>query len=226
MGCSGSRDQTKNTSQTKVIAIVGGPGCGKGTQCKRMVDAHKLVHISTGDLLREKKKTNPQFAKEMESGKLVNSDIVVKLVKEAFAKDKNATYLLDGFPRNQENLDVWKKIIGNSAKIEFMLFLQTSDEVMMQRMSKRAAEAETKRADDASDETQKNRIQVFKNETLPIVEKFKQENKCHVINGDMDVDHVTSEINAALKERKVGNHAWKFVEIFTDEFEQTCLFKI
>lgn len=207
MGCSGSRDQIKDNNQTKVIAIVGGPGCGKGTQCKRIVDTHKFIHISTGDLLREKKKTSPEFAKEMDSGKLVNSDIVVNLVKEAFAKDKSATFLLDGFPRNQENLDVWKKILGNTAKIEFMLFLQTSDEVMMQRMQKRAEESETKRADDTDDQIQKNRIEVFKKETIPIVEIFKKDGKCHLINGDMDLDHVTSEINAALKERKVGTHA-------------------
>ena len=207
MGCSGSRDQIKDNNQTKVIAIAGGPGCGKGTQCKRIVDTHKFIHISTGDLLREKKKTSPEFAKEMDSGKLVNSDIVVNLVKEAFAKDKSATFLLDGFPRNQENLDVWKKILGNTAKIEFMLFLQTSDEVMMQRMQKRAEESETKRADDTDDQIQKNRIEVFKKETIPIVEIFKKDGKCHLINGDMDLDHVTSEINAALKERKVGTHA-------------------
>lgn len=207
MGCSGSRDQTKENCQTKVIAIVGGPGCGKGTQCKRIVDAHKFVHISTGDLLREKKKTSPDFAKEMDSGKLVSSDIVVNLVKEVFEKDKKAIYLLDGFPRNQENLDVWQKILGNSAKIEFMLFLETSDEIMMQRMLKRATESETKRADDTDETIQKNRIEVFKNETLPIVDVFKRNNKCHVINGDMDADHVTTEIHAALKERKVGNHS-------------------
>ena len=88
-----------------------------------------------------------------------------------------------------------------------MLFLQTSDEVMIQRMHKRAAESEIKRADDTDDGIQKNRINVFKNETLPIVELFKKENKCHVINGDMDVDHVTAEINAALKERRFGTHA-------------------
>ncbi len=207
MGCSGSRDQTKENSQTRVIAIVGGPGCGKGTQCQRIRDNHKLVHISTGDLLREKKKTNPEFAKEMDSGKLVSSDIVVNLVKEVFAKDPKAIYLLDGFPRNQENLDVWTKILGNSAKIEFMLFLQTSDEVMMQRMARRAAESEQKRADDTDDEIQKNRIQVFRNETIPIVESFKKDSKCHVINGNGDLESVTTEINAALKERKVGNHA-------------------
>lgn len=207
MGCSGSRNQTKENTQTKVIAIVGGPGCGKGTQCKRIVSSHKFVHISTGDLLREKKKTSPEFAKEMDSGKLVSSDIVVNLVKEAFAKDKNATYLLDGFPRNQENLEAWKQILGNSAKIEFMLFLQTSDEVMIQRMQKRAIESESKRADDTDDAVQKNRIGVFKTETIPIVEMFKNDKKCHVINGDMDMDHVTSEINAALKERKIGNLA-------------------
>lgn len=207
MGCSGSRDQTKNTDQVKVIAIVGGPGCGKGTQCKRIVDNHKFVHISTGDLLREKKKTSPEFAKEMDSGKLVSSDIVVKLVKEVFEKDRTATYLLDGFPRNKENLNVWKKIIGNSAKIEFMLFLKTSDEVMMQRMNKRAAESEVKRADDTNDEIQKNRIEVFKKETMPIVDMFVKEKKCYILNGDMDLDHVTSEIENALKDRKVGSHA-------------------
>jgi len=205
MGCSGSRNQTKE-DQIRVIAICGGPGCGKGTQCQRIVDTHRLVHVSTGDLLREKKKIDPDFAKEMDSGKLVSSDLVVKLVKEVFDKNPNVIYLLDGFPRNQENLDVWKRILGKSANIEFMLFLKTTEEVMIHRMNKRASESENKRADDVNEETQKNRINSFKNETLPIVDKFLKDKKCYVIDGDKDLDSVTTEINAALKERKIGIH--------------------
>ena len=204
MGCSGSKDQTKENIQTKVISIVGGPGCGKGTQCKQMVETHSFVHISTGDLLREKKKTNPEFAKEMDSGKLVSSDIVVKLVKEQFEKNKSAIFLLDGFPRNQENLDVWRKIIGNSAKIEFMLFLKTSDEVMKSRMAHRAKTSEQVRTDDINDDTQNNRINVFRNETIPIVDKFTEDKVCQVIDGDLSADEVTVLINNALKERKLG----------------------
>ncbi len=187
--------------------MCGGPGCGKGTQCKRLVENHKLVHISTGDLLREKKKTNQDLAKLMDSGKLVSSEMVVMLVKEVMEKDKSACYLLDGFPRNKENMKVWRKVIGNSAKIEFMIFFKTSDEVMLQRMAKRAAESEEKRADDMNEETQKNRIAVFKKESLPVMEMFKKEKKCITVNGDMESDYVATEIENALKERKFGMYA-------------------
>lgn len=211
MGCSGSRDQIKNTDQTRVVAIVGGPGCGKGTQCAYIKEKHKLIHLSTGDLLRKRPKTGDDEAdKKMSGGNLVSSDIVVNLIKSEFEKDKSKTYLLDGFPRNQENLNVWNKIISNTAKIDFMLFLKTSDEKMIERLKHRAKQNENtaeNRADDSDEAIQNKRISVFKNETMPIVEKFIKDKKCYVINGDMDKDKVSHEIEKILKTKRVGAYA-------------------
>ena len=139
----------------------------------------------------------------MNSGKLVSSDIIVKLVHKTMLKNPNACYLLDGFPRNKENMEVMKKICGDSVNLQCMIFIETSDEVMMERLKKRASQAEVKRDDD-NESVQKNRIEVFKNETMQIVKMFEDENRCCRIDGNKTPDEVTAQINDSLKSKNLG----------------------
>lgn len=96
-----------------IVFVMGGPGSGKGTQCAKLIEKHKEIHhISTGDLLREELKSGSSEAKQldalMKEGKMVPSEMVVDLILKAlkFKNKGNDTFLLDGFPRNQENVDV------------------------------------------------------------------------------------------------------------------------
>ncbi len=102
----------KSSDKPVVIFVVGGPGSGKGTQCANIVQEYGWAHLSTGDLLRQEKDSGSELANEINSitkeGKLVPSIILIKLLKKAMEEigwDKR--FLIDGFPRGQENVDVW-----------------------------------------------------------------------------------------------------------------------
>jgi len=101
----------------QVIFVMGGPGAGKGTQCGKLLKKYpELDSYSTGDLLRAKVKEDSEEAralkKDMSEGKLVSSETVVGLMKDYMNKSSKNIFLADGFPRNQENIDIWRKLIG------------------------------------------------------------------------------------------------------------------
>ena len=133
-------------------------------------------------------------------GKLVTSEILVNLIKRTLEKDKKSTYLLDGFPRSEENLNVWNKIIGKkNANISFLLFFKCSLETMEKRLIKRG---ETSGRSDDNAETIKKRFKTFQDETEPVLKKFEKEMIVNV-NADKDVDEVTKNINKEMKKRKI-----------------------
>ena len=184
--------------------MLGGPGSGKGTQCAKLVEEFKYKHISTGDLLREEVKSGGPDAQKIEScqkeGKLVSSEILVNLIKRALEKDKKSIYLLDGFPRSDENLKVWNKIIGKkNADISFLMFFKCSLKTMEKRLLKRG---ETSGRSDDNAETIKKRFKTFTDETEPVVEKFDKKLVVKV-NADKEVDEVYKNIKKEIKKRKI-----------------------
>jgi adenylate kinase family enzyme len=101
-----------------VIFVLGGPGSGKGTHCKMLKEHYDLTHYSVGDILRENLKSGTSEAKEisrlMKEGQMVPSDFVVKGIKNRILRgDHSKLILLDGFPRNQDNIDAWNKVVGD-----------------------------------------------------------------------------------------------------------------
>ena len=115
-------------SRPRVIFILGGPGVGKGTQCKLLVDSFGFVHLSAGDLLRAERRSGSAQGELIErlivEGKIVPSEITVGLLRTAMQSSGWAEkrFLVDGFPRNQENVDVWNRIMTD-AEVEFLLFI-------------------------------------------------------------------------------------------------------
>lgn len=111
----------------KVIFVLGPPGSGKGTQCMKISSEYNYVHLSAGELLRkEKEKPNSKYRKlidtYMKEGKLVPVAISCGLLKKAMFKSKRDKFLIDGFPRNQDNIDGWTKDVGNYVDLQFVLF--------------------------------------------------------------------------------------------------------
>ncbi|ETO36623.1 hypothetical protein RFI_00439 [Reticulomyxa filosa] len=101
----------------QVVFVLGGPGAGKGTQCQKIVDEFGIVHLSAGDLLREEKNSGSKDAELINhyiaEGKIVPVEITIGLIKKAMqanmAKGKY-TFVIDGFPRNHDNLNGWNKV--------------------------------------------------------------------------------------------------------------------
>jgi UMP-CMP kinase len=162
-----------------IVFVLGAPGSGKGTNCEFLTRefGSKMKHLSAGDLLRaERAKTHSKHKDTINSylaeGQLVPAAIIVTLLHEAIQakwNEPNGTkplFLVDGFPRNQENLDGWNAIVGNSVKIQFMLNLDCSQQECTQRLLNRG------RGDD-NIPTITKRFGVFHNSTQPIVALFE-----------------------------------------------------
>ena len=123
--------------------MLGGPGSGKGTVCSRLVNEHGFAHLSAGDLLREERDSGSENAdlinKICLAGKLVPVEITVNLIKKAMKKQgwNSKKFLIDGFPRNQDNVDGWNRVLASEADVKFVLFLECSQDKMIERIQKR-----------------------------------------------------------------------------------------
>jgi len=131
----------------RIILVVGGPGSGKGVLSRRLVEECGVVHVSSGDLLRQEVAEGTQLGKQVEdimkSGGLVSSAIMVTLMKKHMRNHPGKRILLDGFPRSQENA---KDLVALCGKPELALHLDCDDTILLERIMKRGESGE--RADD------------------------------------------------------------------------------
>ena len=199
MGCGSARavDASTPSGKPQVVFVLGGPGSGKGTQWERIVKNFGYTHLSTGDLLREEVKKGGELADKlnavMSQGKLVSSDLLVQLLKKAM---KGKKFLIDGFPRNQENIDEWNKQIGDTVDLQFVLMMDVSEDVMRERLLKRGQESG--RADD-NEATILKRFETFQKESLPVIKNYEKLGKVKKINSGQAVDAVFEDVKKAFK---------------------------
>ncbi|VVB06342.1 unnamed protein product [Arabis nemorensis] len=165
--------------KSTVVFVLGGPGSGKGTQCAKVVQHFEYTHLSAGDLLRAEIKSGSEFGAMIQSviveGRIVPSEITVKLLCKAMEESGNDKFLIDGFPRNEENRIVFE----NVAKIEpaFVLFFDCPEEELEKRIMNRNQGRE-----DDNIETLKKRFKVFVESTLPVVRYYESIGKLRKIN--------------------------------------------
>jgi adenylate kinase len=167
------------------LILLGAPGSGKGTQSKLICKAYKLKHISPGEILRREIKQDTKegsiIKPYVDNGKMAPDAVVFRLIKKALPKDN---YLIDGFPRNHEQLKNVKNI-----KVDKVIFLKINEKTIKKRLIKRRNLEN--RADD-SEEAIKTRIKIYKRE-MPKVLKFYK-NKLTIINANQSIKKVYSEI--------------------------------
>ena len=129
-------------SKNKVLSffVLGGPGSGKGTLCKDLVRDYKFVHLSAGDLLREERDSgspNGRLINEtILAGRIVPVEITANLIIQAMQRNgwTNTKFLIDGFPRNEDNCQGFERILGPDVNMPFMLFLECTKETMIKRI--------------------------------------------------------------------------------------------
>ncbi len=154
-----------DTIMTRII-MIGGPGSGKSTYSKYISKHFNIPHIYTGDMMRELQKTNPEVAKIMDSGNLVPIKYVMKALQDRLDKpDTEKGYILDGFPRNSEQLSIMKK---ENINYDYVVFLDVSEKEVIKRLSARG------RKDDKP-EIIKNRIGVYEKETGPVLRQLEKD---------------------------------------------------
>ena len=200
MGCGGSSSTNVEgpvEGKPSVVFVLGGPGSGKGTQCETIVRDFGYEHLSTGDLLREEAKKEGELSKKlnevMSQGKLVSSELLVELLKKAM-KDKGwekKKFLLDGFPRNQENINEWNKQVGKEAHIQFVLFFDVDKEIMKKRLIKRGEDSG--RADD-NEETIMKRFETFEKESVPVIKFYQKQKKVQQIDAGKSIEEVNEQV--------------------------------
>ena len=204
------------------VIFLGPPGAGKGTQAQRICDALNIPQISTGDILRramkEETPTGLKAKQYIEAGKLVPDDVIIDIVRDRLAMDDCQNgYILDGFPRTVPQAEALDTI----AKIDVVVDLDVDDQVLINRLSGRRVcltcgatyhvdylNGETKcakcgeeliqRKDDSA-ETVLARLNVYHEQTAPLVEYYQKAGTLKVIDGAQDMDTIFESILAVVK---------------------------
>lgn len=189
-------------SKPKAIFILGGPGCGKGTACEQLVKEYKFQHISTGDLFRAEIKKESDLGKEIQEyvshGKLVPGDVGIKMLRKGL-EDRGwnkHVFIIDGFPRSMDNIHFWNNLIKDDVDVVGALYLNCSAEVMRTRILKRG---ETSGRSDDNEDTLKTRVQIFMDETLPIVDYFKKQGKLYEVSADGSIEQTFVEVKKIVE---------------------------
>lgn len=184
------------------IVLFGGPGSGKGTQSEKLIKKYGLHHISTGEVLRDHIKRETELGKIAKSyideGQLIPDDLMIRIlddVLEKEAKDKPGV-IFDGFPRTVPQAEALHELLKKRDKeLHAVVGLEVPDDVLVKRLINRGKE--TGRADD-NEETIKKRLEVYHNQTSPLRDHYKKQNKYIAINGDKEIDQIFNEITQGL----------------------------
>ena len=210
------------------IVMLGAPGAGKGTQAEMISEKYGLPHISTGDIFRANIKNGTELGKEakgyMDKGLLVPDELTVRLLLDRVAQEdcKNG-YILDGFPRNIPQAEVLDKELGKLGdKIDAAIDIEVPDESIVKRMAGRRAcvscgatyhivNVPPKKEgvcdkcgdklilrDDDKEETVKNRLNVYHEQTQPLIDFYEKKGVLRTLDGTKDMMDVFREITEIL----------------------------
>lgn len=188
------------SSATRIL-LLGAPGAGKGTQAAFVVERLGVAHISTGDMLRQAVADQTEIGKKakavMDSGKLVSDDIVIAIAEERLSQpDAKKGFVLDGFPRTKAQAEALDALLAKLATpLERCVAITVDTEAVVQRLLKRA-ELEG-RADD-NEETIRERMQVYDNQTAPLLEYYGNGGILATVDGMGTVEEVSERVETAL----------------------------
>ncbi|XP_043715611.1 UMP-CMP kinase 3-like isoform X1 [Telopea speciosissima] len=184
-----------NGKKVKVVFVLGGPGSGKGTQCANIVEHFGFTHLSAGDLLRAEIKSGSEngtmIQNMIKEGKIVPSGVTINLLQKAMQESDNVKFLIDGFPRNEENRAAFEKVTGIIP--EFVLFFDCSEEEMERRILNR----NQGREDDNID-TIRKRFKVFIESSLPVIEYYESKGKVRKIDAGKPVEEVFEAVKVVF----------------------------
>ncbi|MDG1462160.1 MAG: adenylate kinase [Gammaproteobacteria bacterium] len=211
------------------IVFLGAPGSGKGTQAQRLMAEKGLAQISTGDLLRNAVASGSELGKlaktAMDAGNLVSDDIVLGMIAERVVEDDcNNGYILDGFPRNLAQAEALADLLKDIGQpLDGAILLNVDLDILLKRITGRRTCSLTgkllnvyfseqseldsctnaggeliQRADD-NEETIANRLNVYREQTEPLIEYYRNSGSLEVIDGEGEMDTVYSRLLSALK---------------------------
>lgn len=189
----------------KFLVMIGPPGAGKGTQAVRLQQALGMPHVSTGFIFRQNLQEQTELGRlaqsYMDAGELVPDDVTVAMVRDRLAQPDCATgAILDGFPRTPTQAAALDAILAEQgSELALVPYIQVPREELVARLLNRAQKEG--RTDD-NEETIRNRMRVYEEQTAPLLDYFRQRKLLVNINGDQSIDAVFAEllakVNAAM----------------------------
>ena len=212
------------------IVMLGPPGVGKGTQAKILAERTGLAHISSGDLFRENMKNQTELGKlaqsYMNKGDLVPDDVTIAMIRERLARpDCREGAILDGFPRTPAQAEALKQMLAEfGGDVDYVPFINAEEDVLVSRLSGRWTcranghvfherfnppqqpgvcdldGSALYQRDDDKVETVKRRIQVYSEQTAPLIEYYREAGKLVEIDGARPIEEVTAALMQAISE--------------------------
>lgn len=211
------------------IILLGPPGAGKGTQAKKIQEYYSLPHISTGDILRDNINNNTSLGIKakayMARGELVPDELLITLIKDRLSKnDCSAGFMLDGYPRTIPQADALSMILTESGKkLDAVLNISVDDNELIKRLSGRRmckcgasyhvifnrpekegecniCKGKLYQRDDDKPEAIKNRLNVYKRQTQPLIDYYGKKKILRTIDGSKEIAQIFEEIKTVLEE--------------------------
>ena len=197
------------------LLLLGAPGAGKGTQSSQLAEAFDLEHITTGDALRENKDMETEYgtpAEYMDAGELVPDGLVNEIVKAAI--DDAEGFILDGYPRNLSQVEYLDEI----TELDGVVFLDVGEDELLRRLTGRRVDPETgdvyhtefnmpeddeiadrlEQREDDTEEVAAERLEVYRENTEPVVEHYREAGELIEIDGEDDPETVFDRIVDAV----------------------------
>lgn len=205
------------------IVLLGAPGAGKGTQCKNIVAQYGLLHLSSGDILRQERAEGTELGKKaqgyMDSGALVPDEVIIEMMSKAIDKAPAAGFILDGFPRTvNQAVELDNALAARGRQIDAVLNLQIDDGVIIERITGRRScpvcgavyhienlkpktegicdndGAELVQRPDDTEQVLANRLEAYHQQTEPLVDYYKKNSTVYDFNADRNPDDVRASI--------------------------------
>lgn len=210
------------------IVLLGAPGSGKGTQAKKLMADRNIPQISTGDMLREAVAAGTRFGQRaksiMDAGDLVSDDIMLGIISERLAEpDASEGFILDGFPRTEKQaMDLEELLDQLGTPLDVAVLMDVDFDILMKRLTGRRtcsltgkllniyyspkeeldecieAGGELLQREDDNEETISNRLDVYRTQTAPLVDYYRERGKLGVVDADGTIDEVYERFTEAL----------------------------
>jgi adenylate kinase len=205
------------------VVLLGAPGAGKGTQCKSIVERYNLLHLSSGDILRQERAEGTELGKKaqdyMDSGALVPDDIIIEMMAKAIGKAPADGFVLDGFPRTvNQAAELDKALVASGQQIDAVLNLEIEDRVVTKRITGRRScpqcgavyhienlkpktegicdkdGTELVQRPDDTKQVLANRLETYHRQTEPLVDYYKKNSTVYDFDADRDPDDVRASM--------------------------------
>lgn len=211
------------------IVLLGAPGSGKGTQAKKLMAEKNIPQISTGDMLRAAVQSGSRFGEKakaiMDAGNLVSDDIMLGIISERLAKpDAEAGFILDGFPRTENQAVELSELLDELGQpLDVAVLMDVDFDVLLKRLTGRRtcsktgkllniyfspqeeldactrAGGELIQREDDNEETINNRLDVYRSQTEPLIEFYRQRGKLKIVDADGSIDEVFDRFRSVLQ---------------------------